>query len=129
MTFFRGLLHTDKWVLAGQQILTIISAVWIMNAVMRASRERWSIGTGGERELKNPCLMMMMLMIMIIKKWKCPWCNGCHRKKWIRRYEFKSWTRLIAFHIALIPLGIQLFSLQLWVNSTVDRVLQTWWGN
>ena len=21
------------------------------------------------------------------------------------RYEFKSWTRLIAFHIALIPLG------------------------
>ena len=35
-------------------------------------------------------------------------------------YEFKSWMRLIAFHIALIPLGkvwIQLFSLQLRVNS------------
>ena len=33
----------------------------------------------------------------------------------------KSWTRLIAFHIALIPLGkvwIQLFSLQLWVGQT-----------
>ena len=32
-------------------------------------------------------------------------------------------TRLIAFHIALIPLGkvlIQLFSLQLWVNSMTD---------
>ena len=32
--------------------------------------------------------------------------------------EFKSWARLIAFHISLIPLGkvwIQLFSLQLWV--------------
>ena len=32
-------------------------------------------------------------------------------------------TRLIAFHIALIPLGkvgIQLFSLQLWVNSRTD---------
>ena len=30
-------------------------------------------------------------------------------------HKFKSWTRLIAFHIALIPLGkvwIQLFSLQ-----------------
>ena len=43
--------------------------------------------------------------------------------KWTRRLEFKSWTRLIAFHIALIPLGkvwIQLFSLQLWVNSRTD---------
>ena len=46
--------------------------------------------------------------------------------------EFKSWTRLIAFHIALIPLGkvwIQLFSLQLWVNSRADWVLQPWLGN
>ena len=45
------------------------------------------------------------------------------RRKWTRRHEFKSWTRLIAFHIALIPLGkvwIQLFSLQLWVNSRAD---------
>ena len=36
--------------------------------------------------------------------------------------SFKSWTTLIAFHIALIPLGkvwIQLFSLQLSVNSIV----------
>ena len=35
----------------------------------------------------------------------CPWCNGYRRRKWTRRHEFKSWTRLIAFHIALIPLG------------------------
>ena len=36
------------------------------------------------------------------------------------------------FHIALIPLGkvwIQLFSLQLWVNSRTDWFLQPWWGN
>ena len=26
-------------------------------------------------------------------------------RKWTRRHEFKSWTRLIAFHLALIPLG------------------------
>ena len=48
------------------------------------------------------------------------WCNGYRRRKWTRRHEFKSWTRVIAFHIALIPLGkvwIQLFSLRLWVNS------------
>ena len=63
---------------------------------------------------------------------KCPWCNGYRRRKWTLRHEFKSWTRLIAFHIALIPLGkvlIQLFSLQLWVNSRTDWVLQRWWGN
>ena len=54
---------------------------------------------------------------------RCPWCSRYRRRKWTRRHEFKSWTRLIAFHIALIPLGkvwIQLFSLQLWVNSRTD---------
>ena len=63
---------------------------------------------------------------------RCSWCNGYRRRKWTRQHEFKSWTRLIAFHIALIPLGkvwIQLFSLQLWVNSRTDWVLQPWWGN
>ena len=51
------------------------------------------------------------------------WCNGYCRRKWTRWHEFKSWPRLIAFHIALIPLGkvwIQLFPLQLWVNSRAD---------
>ena len=38
---------------------------------------------------------------------RCPWCNCYRRKKWTRRHEFKSWTRLIAFHIALIPLVLQ----------------------
>ena len=58
-----------------------------------------------------------------LKPSRCPWCNGYRRRKWTRRHEFKSWTRLIAFQIALIPLGkvwIQLFSLQLWVNSRAD---------
>ena len=59
----------------------------------------------------------------VSKKVKCSWCNGYRRRKWTRRHEFKSWTRLIAFHTALIRLGkvwIQLFSLQLWVNSRTD---------
>ena len=63
---------------------------------------------------------------------RCPWCYCYRRRKWTRRHEFKSWTRLIAFHIALIPLGkvwIHLFSLKLWVNSRTDSVLQPWWGN
>ena len=49
--------------------------------------------------------------------------NVYRRRKWTRRYEFKSWIRLIAFDIAPISLGkvwIQLFSLQLWVNSRAD---------
>ena len=54
---------------------------------------------------------------------RCPCCNGYRRRKWTRRHEFKSRTRLIALHIALIPLGkvwIQLFPIQLWVNSRTD---------
>ena len=70
--------------------------------------------------------------LAIINLFQCPWCNGYRRRKWTRRHEFKSWTKLIGFHIALIPLGkvwIQLFSLQLWVNSRADWVLQPWWSN
>ena len=63
-------------------------------------------------------------------RWRCPLCY--RYRKWKRRHEFKFWTRLIAFHIALIPLGkvlIQLFSLQLWINSRTDWVLHPWWSN
>ena len=70
-------------------------------------------------------------ILSYILSWRCPWCNGYSRRIWTLRHEFKSWTWLIAFHIALIPLGkvgIQLFSLQLWVNSRADWVLQLWWG-
>ena len=58
-----------------------------------------------------------------IVHWRCPLCNGYRRRKWTRQHEFKSWTTLITFHKALIPLGkewIQLFSLQLWVNSRAE---------
>ena len=72
-------------------------------------------------------IVMANVIHMLIDKikltWRGLWCNGYHHRKWTRRNEFKSWTRLIAFHIALIPLGkvwVQLFSLQLWVNSRAD---------
>ena len=71
-------------------------------------------------------------LYICIKSWRWPWCNSYRHRKWTRRHVFKSWMRLILFHIALIPLGkvwIQLFSLQLWVNSRTDWVLQPWWGN
>ena len=61
--------------------------------------------------------------LLVHQSMSVSWCNCYRRRNWTRRLEFKSWTRLIAFHIALIPLGkvwIQLFSLQLWVNSRTD---------
>ena len=72
--------------------------------------------------LKKSSLVFYYCVIMYTRR-RCPWCNGYRRRKWTRRHEFKPWTRLIAFHIALIPLGkvwILLFSLQLWVNSRTD---------
>ena len=76
--------------------------------------------------------ILSLFLVSIRGFGRCPWCNGYRRWKWTRWHEFKSRTRLIAFHIALIPLGkvwIQLFSLQLWVNSRADRVHQPLWGN
>ena len=72
------------------------------------------------------------MFIIFTNPWRCPWCSRYRRRKWTWRHEFKFWTTLIAFYIALIPLGkvwIQLFSLQLWVNCRADYVLQPWWGN
>ena len=51
---------------------------------------------------------------------RCQCCNGYRLKKSTRCYEFKSWSRQIAFHIPLISFGkvwIQLSTIQLWVNS------------
>ena len=31
-------------------------------------------------------------------------CYGCCRTKWIRQHEFKSWTKLLTFHIVLLYL-------------------------
>ena len=48
-----------------------------------------------------------------------PLCSY-HRRKWTQQPEFKSWTKLFAFHTVLIPLKkvcFQRFSIQLWVNS------------
>ena len=74
--------------------------------------------------------LLFFLLIRVFQR--CPWYNGYRRRKWIWRLVFKSCTRTIAFHTALIPLGkvwIQLFSLQLRVNCRTDWVLQPWWGN
>ena len=33
------------------------------------------------------------------------WYSGYRQRKWARRTDFKSWTKPVAFHIALMPLG------------------------
>ena len=46
--------------------------------------------------------------------------------------KFKSWMKLFPFQIALIPLRkiwIQLFFLQLWINSRTDWTLKPWYSN
>ena len=130
------------------------NSVLIQDVALKTYRERWTIETGGERGSGRSVLaalhdnvddIIVYKLVLDRNTWnhtilykifvldrRCPWCNGYRHRKWTQRHEFKSWTRLIAFHIALIPLGkvwIQLFSLQLWVNSTADWVLQPWWGN
>ena len=77
-------------------------------------------------------LLMLVLSVLFHFTLRYPRWNGYRRRRWTRRHELKSWTRLIAFHIALIPLGkvwIRLFSLQLWVNSRADWLLQPWQSN
>ena len=109
----------------GRLHLTLFShKQWINNGpewVLYSAYSNWSRGKKNS-ELK-PTLLRFKKNWPCIATWRCLWCNGYRRRKWTRRHEFKSWTRLIAFHIALIPLGkvwIQLFSLQLWVNSRAD---------
>ena len=87
-----------------------IQSLWSYNAIIRKMTSHWKV--------KDSCLYNISwtrwLIDYIRKDGRCPWCHG---------YRHRKWTRLIAFHIALIPLGkvwIQLFSLQLWVNSRAD---------
>ena len=62
--------------------------VWIKNKVEQQSRE-WSNA--------------LPLHLGVVAIEKDPWCNGHRRRKWTWRHKFKPWTRLIAFHITLIP--------------------------
>ena len=52
-------------------------------------------------ERMTKCSIQQVLLFFLTIT-RCPWCNGYHRRKWTWWYEFKSWTRLIAFHIALM---------------------------
>ena len=87
--------------------------------VTDASRRKYiTIGNISQNEV-GIIFSTNILSIIISSSSRCQRWNGYRRRKWSRRHDFKSWTRLIAFHIALIPLGkvwIQLFSLQQWVK-------------
>ena len=62
----------------------------------------------------------------------CLCSNACHHRKWMQQPGFNSWMRLFVFPIVPISLRkawIQLFSLQLWVNSRADYAILLWHGN
>ena len=55
------------------------------------------------------------------------WCDDYRRRKFTRLLEFKTWTRLFAFHIALITLGkvwILLFFLQLCIDRRTELLFE-----
>ena len=111
------------WVALSSQICsTILSIIgWRLMPLGKALAQSKNKQTYPEFELASAELFSSTISIIPFRR--CPWCNGYHHRIWTRRYEFKSWTWLIAFHIALIPLGkvwIQIFSLQLWVNIRAD---------
>ena len=126
---------------------TYSSYVRIRDVALKTCWRRWMIGRSGERGSRISVLAARYdddddyTQELNINTFSVPdvtifrifgGFNGYHRRKWTRQHEFKTWTRLIAFHITLIPLGkvwIQLFSLQLWVNSRADWFLQPWWRN
>ena len=49
------------------------------------------------------CLRSKAYLLILPTTRRCPWCNAYHRRKWTWGYKFKSWTRLVAFHIAQYP--------------------------
>ncbi len=58
----------------------------------------WSKVDGLQKRMVNsPSVVLRFMVDGLVKL-------GYRRRKWTRRHKFKSWTRLIAFHIALIPL-------------------------
>ena len=147
---------SDRWYRGSWCVTTLFIAllrVWFESFADRRATESNSgncilgVRTGSKRSKREHLLcerwrwsdQMVQEMLLGLeepqpssKVRRCLWCNGYRRRIWTRRHEFKSWTWLIAFHIALIPLGkvwIQIFSIQLWVNSRADYVLQPWWGN
>ena len=65
----------------------------------------------GTRTFSDKAAMLEKIIYSLFVKrsiflvWRCPRCSRYRRRKWIRRHEFKSWTRLIAFSHSTNTLG------------------------
>ena len=126
---WRGALHSSKpqyhWIVT-IILFSVISRTFIEGGLTLLQKCSWCIlqpQPAGQVMFRVGKQALKRILPTKPLERRCPWCSRYRRRKWTRRYEFKSWTKLIAFHIALIPLGkvwIQLFSLQLWVNSRID---------
>ena len=101
----------NTWLAKGWTVINRHSVIWKSDLTDKMKRSffqaaimsillygctTWTLNKWMEKKLDGNYTRMLRT---------CPWWNGYRRRKWTRRHEFKSWTRLIAFHIALIPLG------------------------
>ena len=81
-------------------------AVLLLFGHMRGVHRSTSLMSSSMLPQQCPACLARLTWIVFVMggKWRrCPWCNGYRHRNWTRRHEFKSSTRLIAFHIALIP--------------------------
>ena len=120
------LLRVDTPVLADRQKFTFISFVETHGAIYKPFPEHWSIGTERERERERERKREREReRIRVVASFDVDARGVMVIVAGIGHGDTSSNPGLIAFHIALIPLGkvwIQLFSLQLWVNSRADLV-------
>ena len=86
----------------------------------------WLVCLKTEQTSLNKLITVSKLCILDTRnKVNVPRWNGYCRGIRTGRPKFKSWTRLLAFRLLLIPFRkslTQLFSLQLWVNSRADFI-------
>ena len=74
------------------------------------------------RDSMDPEVSKTVPVLIMVWFWRCQWCNGYRRRNWTRPHEFKSWTWLIAFHIALIPFG------KVWIQFILPPAMGKWKG-
>ena len=137
-----GVMETKKWLHTPQSNRTIVSPpdsllkypghIFGFGEVLTPLQEiQLAYSKPPQRESRYGLILSMDFIINGWRVWEFIYQikrrNHCTEKHLLVRHEFKSWTWLIAFHIASIPLGK--VWIQLWVNSRADWVLQSWRGN
>ena len=99
LTFGDVLLKLSEWDSLG--ITTFLSHHKKLQTLIMGSLQRYVISLI-KFEIAIYIYIYICVCVCVCLYACCPWCY-CHWK-WTGKPEFKSWTRLLAFHIVLIPL-------------------------